>query len=84
MITVPENSPVGVPLLQVFTTDSDEGVNMVAEYSILDAPNRDTIAINETTGEISFASPPTLRLPNGWNSRCAPLTSEVCETLFPW
>lgn len=58
MITVPENSPVGVPLLQVFTTDSDEGVNMVAEYSILDAPNRDTIAINETTGEISFASPP--------------------------
>ena len=58
MIAVPENFPVGVPLFQVFTTDADEGENTAVVYSILDAPNRDTIAINETTGEISFASPP--------------------------
>ena len=58
MITVPENSPVGVPFLQVFTTDSDEGENTVVEYSIMDAPNSDTIAIDNSTGEISFAAPP--------------------------
>ncbi|XP_075756823.1 cadherin-related family member 2 isoform X2 [Pelodiscus sinensis] len=50
--SVPENCPLGTPVLSVLAVDRDKGVNYAVNYSLLDASG--PFAINLTTGTITL------------------------------
>ena len=56
--TLTENYPPGVTFIQVFAEDMDEGTNAIVEYSIVQQPDNGEVAINTSTGEISFVRSP--------------------------
>jgi len=56
--TLLENFPPGVVFIQAFATDMDEGTNAVVEYSIVQQPDNGEVAINSSTGEITFLHSP--------------------------
>ena len=53
-----ENYPMGVTFSQVFASDEDVGENAIVVYEQVSVSSENTIAVNSSTGEISFLVSP--------------------------
>ena len=57
-VTIMENHPANQVFVQLTATDPDVGGDALIRYSLVQGRHSDNFTINETTGQISFTTPP--------------------------